>query len=110
MMPIQAAHQAHSSLVPQNVNASLVDPQWRTEVALEQLRQQVAELQQQVRFLKGACGAMFDNENRLAKWVYFAHPNIPNQGQLFTRLKPYQPYQISETYPFQPTLVYGCSS
>jgi hypothetical protein len=84
-----------------SIDSLTVDPIYR-------LQQQILKLQHEVRFLKACCGVMFDNEHRLASWVYHAHPNI--NGQLFTRLKPYQPYQISETYPFQPTHVYVCSS
>jgi len=75
------------------------------------MQQRIEELQKEVQLLKAYCGALFDNDNRLAKWVYFAHPNIPtNHGPLFTRLKAYQPYEVTPTYPFQPTHVYGCNS
>jgi len=87
------------------------DPLFALQQEILRLQQDVQKLKEETRYLRGCCGVMFDNEFRLAQWVYFAHPNIPHtNGNLFTRLKAYKPYTVSPTYPVHPTWVYGCSS
>jgi hypothetical protein len=98
-----------SSSSPAKSPTPLLDTQLRNDLMIQELHQQVKALQHQVDFLSRCCGLLFDNDQRLATWVYCAHPILyKDTPPQFVRLKAYPNYPLPLSYPFQPMEVYGC--